>query len=325
MFCGASILFCAFFATKVESAEVIGLTCNRLCVEDLKDLVAFAGRHPSGSLSPADAERIVRTLVRGPDALLDVHDHRGRLAVAAVVDTCVNVDDCADFAILGVREDVWSSAALQFFFDKAEEVARRGPRGALDVILAPERASWAGFLRARGYETAYLQYTMECPASAVPPSPMRPLPESWRWMEIEDDQFVDYHHVVSAAFADVPGAFVPNIEEMKLALKQARWRPNVLVEGRRVRAFATIQLHERAGGLIGEVRSIGRDPGLRGAGIGEHLLQHALALLRKAGSVKKFELETTARNEVALRLYRRYGFEVVQSMPVYRLSLHSPN
>lgn len=297
------------------------IQCRRLSTEDLKNVVAFVGNHPSGGMSPDDAHRIITGLVRGPEAVMDLHDEAGRLAVAAVVDTCANVDDSADLAILGIRGRQLPPAAFQLLFDQAEETTRQGPRNSLDITLVPERTSWEQPLRARGYEPAYMQYGMERPGDAPLPPLRKPLPEGWRWMDAEDDQLADYHRVVSEAFSTVPGAFVPPLEEMLVALKRAGRRPRVLVEGRRVHAFATVRVHERAEGAVGEVRSIGREPALRGAGLGEHALQQALALLRQAASIVKFELEVTARNEAALRLYQRHGFQIVQRMPVFRRRL----
>ncbi len=74
------------------------LQCKRLSAEDVKDVVAFVGDHPSGGISPDDAHRIITGLVRGPEAVMDLHDEAGRLAVAAVVDTCANVSDSADLS-----------------------------------------------------------------------------------------------------------------------------------------------------------------------------------------------------------------------------------
>jgi ribosomal protein S18 acetylase RimI-like enzyme len=297
------------------------LQCKHLSVEDLKDVVAFVGNHPSGGMSPDDAHRIITGLVRGPEAVMDLHDEAGRLAVAAVVDTCANLDDSVDMAVLGIRGQQLPQAGFQLLFDQAEEVTRQGPKGSLDITLMPERTSWELPLRARGYEPAYMQYRMECPGDAPLPPLRKPLPEAWRWMDAEDDLLADYHRVLSEAFSTVPGTFVPPLEEMVVALKRAGRRPRVLVEGRRVRAFATVRVHERPEGTVGEVRTIGRDPTLRGAGLGEHALQQALALLRQAAPIVKFELEVTARNEAALKLYQRHGFQIVQRMPVFRRRL----
>jgi ribosomal protein S18 acetylase RimI-like enzyme len=224
-------------------------------------------------------------------------------------------------AILGIRGQQLPPAGFQLLFEQAEEVTRQGPRGSLDITLMPERTSWEQPLRARGYEPAYMQYGMECPGDAPLPPLRKPLPEGWRWMDAEDDQLADYHRVVSEAFSTVPGAFVPPLEEMVEAVKRAARRPRVLVEGQRVRAFATVRVHERPEGTVGEVRTLGQEPILRGAGLGEHALQQALALLRQAAPIVKFALEVAARNEAALELYQRHGFRIVQSMPVFRRRL----
>lgn len=58
---------------------------------------------------------------------------------------------------------------------------------------------------------------------------------------------------------------------------------------------------------VGNIQNVGTTPDHRGRGIGEALVTRALIGFQEAG-VRNVLLEVTARNEVAVRLYRRLGF-----------------
>ncbi len=58
---------------------------------------------------------------------------------------------------------------------------------------------------------------------------------------------------------------------------------------------------------VGAIQNVGVVPGARGRGLGTALLLRALHGFRQAG-LERGLLEVTARNEGAIRLYRRLGF-----------------
>jgi len=60
-------------------------------------------------------------------------------------------------------------------------------------------------------------------------------------------------------------------------------------------------------GGVGAIQNLGVVPGARGRGLGTQLLLQALHGFRDAGLLRGM-LEVTARNEGAIRLYRRLGF-----------------
>ncbi|MFO0847778.1 MAG: GNAT family N-acetyltransferase [Gemmataceae bacterium] len=60
-------------------------------------------------------------------------------------------------------------------------------------------------------------------------------------------------------------------------------------------------------GRVGAVQNLGVVPGYRGLGLGEALLARALHGFRAAGLTRVY-LEVTARNDHAVRMYRRVGF-----------------
>jgi ribosomal protein S18 acetylase RimI-like enzyme len=68
----------------------------------------------------------------------------------------------------------------------------------------------------------------------------------------------------------------------------------------------TVQgMRERNG--LGGIQNLGVLPGWRGRGLGEALLLQALDGFRRAG-LGRAQLEVTAQNDTAIRLYRRLGF-----------------
>jgi ribosomal protein S18 acetylase RimI-like enzyme len=58
---------------------------------------------------------------------------------------------------------------------------------------------------------------------------------------------------------------------------------------------------------LGAIQNLGVVPAHRGRGLGEALLLQALQGFRAQGSLQAL-LEVTARNDPAVRLYRRVGF-----------------
>jgi ribosomal protein S18 acetylase RimI-like enzyme len=68
----------------------------------------------------------------------------------------------------------------------------------------------------------------------------------------------------------------------------------------------TVQgIRERSG--LGSIQNLGILPGWRGRGLGEALLLQALHGFRRVG-LQRAQLEVTAQNDTAIRLYRRLGF-----------------
>jgi ribosomal protein S18 acetylase RimI-like enzyme len=74
----------------------------------------------------------------------------------------------------------------------------------------------------------------------------------------------------------------------------------------------TVQgMRERPG--VGSIQNIGILPGWRGRGLGEALLLQALHGFRQAG-MGRAQLEVTAYNDTAIRLYRRLGFRRAKTL-----------
>lgn len=72
-----------------------------------------------------------------------------------------------------------------------------------------------------------------------------------------------------------------------------------------------------------EIIYMGLIPSVRGRGLGQELLAKALHEAQQAG-VKKLTLSVDRRNQPALRLYRRVGFETVEQREVFLAILPPP-
>lgn len=290
----------------------------RRAVGDVAPLLAFAHAHPVPGPDALLRERLLTRLVRGPDAILDLWEGGERQAVAVVMDTCANVDHSASVEVLGLRS--LSDAGVQALLAAAEEIAWAGPLRALDVALPPALDRWRPWVEARGYAPAYAMFLLARPAALPLVAPRSPLPVGARWVSVTEDRYAGYHRVVSRAFADLPGAQIPVLEEMAAGLRRAPLVPEQLVLGERVLAFAAVGLDRETG--AGEVRSVGRDPDARGLGLGDHILDRALRRLLDLGATR-ITLEVAARNAEALALYQRHGFERNEVVEVWRKSLNA--
>ena len=96
-------------------------------------------------------------------------------------------------------------------------------------------------------------------------------------------------------------------------LPEATWL--ALYQGRGMRSpeyCGTIQgIHDRSG--FGAIQNLGITPEHRNQGLGSVLMFRALDGFRRAGLRRVF-LEVTARNEGAIRLYRRMGFARIRTV-----------
>ena len=263
-------------------------------------------------LAPAFAERLLTRLVRGPEARWMVwRDDRPALA-GVIVDTTASAANIAD--LCPVAGDLALSAAeLDALLAHAEATTRAGPREALEVALPPERRSWLPALEARGYGLAYAMFQMK-----RPPAPVVEVlpPPDLHWEFYSAARASDLHRVVGRAFAELPGAMVPELPEFARASVEADPPPEALCGPTGVAGFARV---ERAG-AEGLVASLGRDPDARGRGLGPVLLTHALARLQALG-LPSAALEVAAKNTTALQLYQRHGFQIVAQTPIYRRSV----
>jgi GNAT superfamily N-acetyltransferase len=148
------------------------------------------------------------------------------------------------------------------------------------------------------------------PLPAVPP-----LPDGYYWLPWDDVLLTAHARAKYASFhAEIDAQVFPSLatETGCVQLMRAiRLKPGFLPGATWLLAnggdyCGTIQgVRERSG--LGAIQNVGVAPGHRGRGLGAALLLQALHGFRLAGLPGAL-LEVTAQNEVAVRLYRRYGF-----------------
>lgn len=113
-------------------------------------------------------------------------------------------------------------------------------------------------------------------------------------------------------------AFLEKLEELSFAhdrLSGRSWkrfiaRGSVMIGLLDCRPAAAAVLLERKNSKTARLYSLAVHPQFRGEGLGRELLAHLVFLCRKKGFAA-IRLEAGTDNEVAMRLYREAGFQVV--------------
>jgi len=279
---------------------------RRFTPDRLDALLDFCQRQPATPVPPALRRRMMTRLTTDVDGVIELVRQGETVAVAVTIDGVRSVADCAVLDLLGGAAD---AAPM---LDAAEAFVARGPRAGLEVPLTRHTAHWRSALEARGYRLAYTSYEMRTPARPAPDPPPMPGP-GWSWAIAGVDRAAGHHAVVSRAMGPVPGAFRAPLSEFTDRLSEGL-PDELLLCGERIAGFVAIG---GPGDGVGHIDLIGRDPDFRGCGLGPILLARAMARLSAAGA-RRFALDVTASNTAALALYRRYGFDPVEQIPVYR-------
>jgi GNAT superfamily N-acetyltransferase len=159
----------------------------------------------------------------------------------------------------------------------------------------------------------FKRFRMEVALAEAPPVPELPPGYSWLpWSEALVDAHAEVLHgsfrneidaTVFPSLGDPVGCRCLMFEIARKVgfLPEATWLLSV-----ESGAVGTVQgVRDRSG--LGAIQNLGVVPGYRGRGLGEALLLQALRGFRAAG-LGTGVLEVTARNDPAVRLYRRLGF-----------------
>jgi ribosomal protein S18 acetylase RimI-like enzyme len=159
----------------------------------------------------------------------------------------------------------------------------------------------------------FKRYRMEADLPDPPPTPT--LPSGYEFVPWREDLLDLHAEVKHRSFLDEIDATVfPNLAQLAgcvILMRAIRRRSNFvpaatwLLKGPDGFCGTVQGLRERGG--CGAVQNLGIVPGQRGLGLGTALLLRALHGFRLVG-LRKAMLEVTARNEGAVRLYRRLGF-----------------
>ena len=167
--------------------------------------------------------------------------------------------------------------------------------------------------------TYYKRYRMELDLSCVSARPV--LPGGFGWTAWTDAQIDTHAEVMFSCFRDELDAKVfrsfNSLTGCRELMRAIRSRDGFLpgsswlVSGTDG-AVCTIQGIAESG-RWGAIQNVGVVPEYRGQGLGEAVLLKALAGFRSAGLARVY-LEVTARNETAIRLYRKHGFRCTRTL-----------
>ncbi|MFE0757338.1 GNAT family N-acetyltransferase [Inquilinus sp. NPDC058860] len=277
-------------------------------------LIGFIEAHPVPT-TPFEPRWGLSRLVLGPGSIIDMVDAEGRrVAVAAVVDATTNGRNAAILVPLCLLPGCDEDALAAFLLAEAEAVTAAGPRRRLEVGTEDVFAGRAAELQARGYREAYRMHVMRRPLDAPPP-PVPPLPEGLRWSPPTEETMRSQHEAVCRAMTPVPGASIADFESFAARARAMPDQHGLILHGDAVAGFLRVHPPKIAGGE-GDVALIGRHPDHRGGGLGDILVAESLRRLHAAGAGIAV-LEVAAVNDAALALYRRHGFTVTETIPVY--------
>jgi GNAT superfamily N-acetyltransferase len=180
-------------------------------------------------------------------------------------------------------------------------VVRGGPQTLLDEALGAE-----GFLEA-GYER-FERARLECPLEDIAPAP--PDPDILPLPVLEVDALT---RLQVEGYAGSPDAMlIYDLAEMTNELLGDPWlAPDLSFATRAVSGELTGAFYTFRKGPLAWVASICVSPRARGQGIARRLMAHALSAYREAG-FSRAGLHVTLSNAPAVRLYKRFGFEIVE-------------
>jgi ribosomal protein S18 acetylase RimI-like enzyme len=174
------------------------------------------------------------------------------------------------------------------------------------------------------------RYKMEVAFGGLPPLP--PPPPGYSWVPWGEAVLEAHADVLYASFHEEIDAFVfPSLGSRDgcsclMTAISRRWgflpEATWLLLGPAGPCGTVQGVRERSG--LGAIQNLGVAPAARGRGMGEALLLQALHGFRRAGLGRAL-LEVTARNDAALRLYRRLGFRrcktIYKAVPDVKLEM----
>ncbi len=127
-----------------------------------------------------------------------------------------------------------------------------------------------------------------------------PWPRDYLAQHLGDDGFMVIEHEERVVGYAIIGIKIPSF------LERLERRTRALLTGQ--------EPHEPP--PVGHILNIAVDPAFRGRGLGKRLLEYALEYCRRLGA-QQVELEVRTGNDVAIALYRKYGFEIRELRPCY--------
>ncbi len=193
-------------------------------------------------------------------------------------------------------------------------------RGEAVLSLAPPQGSEGAipFLTRLGFAYDSSLWLLRLPRDVEVPPPVFPREVIARLYRPDD--LPGYVALVNAAFVDHPSPLQVTESIVRFVHERPDFDPDdillvaVAVEPDRPIGFCRTKPIAKEAPASGEVSLVGVLPAWRGRGLGRELLCWGVERLRGHGAAA-VELSVEARNERALRLYERTGFERVEEWP----------
>ena len=201
------------------------------------------------------------------------------------------------------------------------EIARKSDLGEISLYV-PAGGAGPEFAKAMGLAYRSSMWRLDLAPDSVVPGPSFPDAVIARtfgdWIPVQS--FVS---LLNDSFAGHPTPMSWTVEEIQYAHSRPEFDPTTVL------LIAPTEAPDQPVGLvrtsiappeegdsapIGDVRLVGVIPEWRGQGLGREMLRWAVAQLQTRGA-GRISLSVEAENELALRLYRRAGFEPVVEWP----------
>ncbi len=293
---------------------------HRLPFEPGRDLAKVERFCLANSCTPFPSEtlrRLLTTLVSDPAGVVVLARGVEPVFVLSALDALESAFNYAIVDVLGLAPEEDAAALFAEALGPVEDFVSRSPRSGVEIPVQPRYRTAIPSLVSRGYTHAFSDYLMRTPTDHLGPEQELPGP-AWRWSAPREELLSELYAVGLAAFAGVPGAYQSALDEYSAAILASPEDTVVLMDGDRVAGYMGIGMQQ--GSDLGEVRRLARAPSYRGRGLGPLLLSESLRRLRGRGA-RAFELDVTATNQTALTLYQRFGFEVVEDIPIFQRAL----
>lgn len=283
---------------------------------DTNELIQFSQTHPWRPSYPASlVQRFLTELISSQDFIFDLHDQKGRMACAVLLNKVNNPGNDACLEVLGIRPDCNAIDVLTKFITLAKNQApanRSGVQIALHESFSLGEATLNHLGLQHYYDTVEMKHT---DLDNI---------QTERQSHISNATMgdcADVYRVLCESFAQNPETSIPDEKTWSLGfLRSPRSRYYVWRNKQQILGFAN--LVEDDMGQEAEVRTIGVQPQHRGKSLGRHLLNHCLQESTKLG-FSTCHLTVAVKNEKALGLYLQSGFKQIEKYKCFRIP-HRP-
>lgn len=221
---------------------------------------------------------------------------------------------------LVVHPDFWRRGHGRRLVEAARALVGRAGLAELQLWGDPAREAPGAFIRALGFTYRSSLWSFRLPADRAVPAPVFPEDIVTRPIRpgLDDGPFTV---LLNRVFEDHPSP----LSWPEAYIREINARPDFDPSGVLIAAPAphpdrfiglcrTVELPSDDGTRRGEVMAVGLLPEWRGRSLGRQLLRWGVRHLRASG-IGDVELSVEARNERALELYRREGFEAAVEWP----------